>query len=151
MARSKKKAITEFDVSKRKGVVQAEQTGGYFKHIPTFSFSRYDKTAPWLKNQDNRPTIDSVLEVLYGYSGQTWAQIYSATGGRRHGTNSHHIDVMNLSKEAQEQANEISLNEGRLFSLRLGGTIRLFGIIEPNGCFFVIWFDPNHEVCPDIR
>ena len=91
------------------------------------------------------------IKVLYGLSGQTWSQIFGASGGRTHGTNSHFIDITGCTKEAQVQANKIGLNEDRLFSLRLGGKPRLFGVIEPNGCFFVIWYDPNHDVCPSIR
>ena len=39
MAHSKKKAKTMVTASNNKSVVQVVQTGGYFGHSPTFSFS----------------------------------------------------------------------------------------------------------------
>ena len=72
-----------------------------------------------------------------------------ASGGRRHGTNNHDIPVCDLAKDATQRADAIKLEESELFSLRLQGDVRLWGIIEPeNGCFYVIWFDPEHKVYP---
>lgn len=57
------------------------------------------------------------------------------------------IDYEKLSKEAQNRLSEIKLYYDSLFSLRLTGTLRLFGYIE-NSIFYTIWYDPEHEVCP---
>ncbi len=53
-----------------------------------------------------------------------------------------------LIKDSIGKAHDINIEEDELFSLRLQGDVRLWGLIEPNGCFFVIWYDPNHNVYP---
>ena len=72
----------------------------------------------------------------------------SSSGGRSHGTNNHYEDVADLCKEARDRIIELKLIDiDRVFSLRLSGTERLFGILE-DGIFSIIWYDPNHEIYP---
>ena len=128
------------------------ESASYFGRPVSFSFRKYDASAPWANTADSRPTVDSIFSNLRGYEGMTWGNVMQASGGRRHGTNSHHIPVNELSKEAMQRLAYINLEEGELFSLRLQGAVRLFGTIEPkNGCMFVIWYDPRHAVCPSVR
>ena len=129
-----------------------KDTQAYLKMYPIFSFRKYDAGAPWATRRDGKPTTDGVFKNLGGIEGQRWGEIECACGGRSHGTNSHNIPITDMSKDAQKRANSIGLNETELFSLRLQGVVRLFGVIEPeNGCFHVIWFDPAHQVCPTKR
>ena len=137
------------DTSKRK---RPAEVGSFFGLSVSFSFRKYDAGAPWANTAGGRPTVDSIFSNLRGYEGMTWGKVMQASGGRLHGTNSHHIPVNELSKEAMQRLAYISLEEGELFSLRLQGAVRLFGTIEPkNGCMFVIWYDPEHAVCPSVR
>ena len=108
---------------------------------PTFSFRRYDAGAPWAVSTDGKPATDSVFQNLQGVEGLTWGNIIQASGGRSHGTNSHYIPLAGLSKDAKRRADDVGLDESKLFSLRLQGTVRLWGVIESNGCFYVIWYD----------
>ena len=69
------------------------------------------------------------------------------TGGRSHGNNNHYISVEKLTYEAKHRVDELKLNESELFSMRLQGLVRLWGMIDPkDGCFFILWYDPNHKV-----
>ncbi len=66
------------------------------------------------------------------------------------GTNSHFEDIAILCKEAQKRIEELHLDIDQVFSLRLTATLRIYGILE-NGVFNVLWYDPNHEICPAVK
>ena len=82
----------------------------------------------------------------------TWGDIRKSDGGRSYGKNSHHIPIAELQNEAKRRANELNLDVSELFSLRLQGDVRLWGIVDPvNGDYYVIWYDPNHQVYPSKK
>ena len=126
---------------------EKENPDSYFQKNPVWSFKWIDKDHPrWsLKVQNN--LYENVILKLKDYEGLTWAEINKASGGRTYGTNSHYEDVEDLCKDARDRINELMIFEDRVFSLRLDGETRLYGIIE-NGVFYVIWYDPNHEIYP---
>jgi len=86
----------------------------------------------------------------------TWAEIKSASGGKRVGTNHHQIPIMDLCKDAQERLAEFNRDDiDDVFSLRLTGTIRVYGY-KDGRIFRVLWYDPHHgdpkkAVCPSIK
>ena len=133
-------------VSKKK---RPAEVGSFFGHAVSFSFRKYDAGAPWATTDDGKPSVDSVFYVLRGFEGLTWGCVMQTSGGRTRGTNSHYIPINELSKNAVKRMSDIGIEEHELFSMRLQSTVRLFGTIEPKtGCFFVIWYDPAHAVCP---
>jgi hypothetical protein len=148
MARSKVTKHQAFS-SSAKATSISGNVNGYYDMPVSFSFRRYDNGTEWSASIDNKPIIDDVFYMLRGKEGQTWKEVEQTYGGRTHGTNNHRISINDLSKEAQKRAIEIMLNENELYSLRLQGTVRLWGVIEQlNGCFYIIWYDPNHQVYP---
>jgi hypothetical protein len=63
-------------------------------------------------------------------------------------TGSHFIDVSGLSKSARDRLLAIQQDDvDQLYSLRVTGRRRIFGIRD-GGTFRVLWWDPEHEVCP---
>lgn len=84
--------------------------------------------------------INEIMPKLVSFEQRKWSDIIS--------DNKHNywINCWKLSKEAQNRLNEIKLYYDSLFSLRLTGTLILFGYIE-NGVFYIVWHDPNHEIC----
>lgn len=96
-------------------------------------------------------SIDKVLlDALKDRESTTWAALLTQSGGRTHGTNSHHIPMYKLIKEAQERAKELGIVEDELLSLRLTGTQRVFGVLE-GGVLNIVWFDRTHEICPSTK
>lgn len=96
----------------------------------------------------SQPTtlFEDVICKLKEFEGMTWASIMSASGGRSHGTNSHFENVSELTPEAQKRWIALHLEDyDRVFSLRLTGVQRLFGILE-GGVFRIVWFDQKHEI-----
>lgn len=129
----------------KKSVV-AENAEGYLDKYAMFKFERADiHHESWGFN--NSKDLHCLFEKLKSYETMKWSDIDRAAGGRRHGTNSHHIEVTNLCKKAQEALKDMNYAEDEIYSLRLSGTVRLFGLIR-GGILEIIWLDTNHEICP---
>ena len=86
----------------------------------------------------------------------TWAAIMNASGGKSRGTNNHPVKCENLLKKAQKRLKEIGQNDvSELFSLRLSGTIRIYGIRDGRA-LKLLWYDRDHDdlnkaVCPSSK
>lgn len=147
-------------MAKGKNVIQKESVSG--KKIPVAvenPNSYYDKTPVWsFKYLDNgynkwgfahvKELNDTIISKLKSYEGMTWMEIMKSAGGRKQGTNNHFENVSNLIEEAQHRWRELKLDEyDEVFSLRLTGEQRIYGILE-NGVYKIVWFDPSHEIYP---
>jgi hypothetical protein len=83
----------------------------------------------------------------------TWGELRGAAGGKSSGTNHHSLPLDALSKSAQVRLSELSLDDvDAVFSLRLTGTIRVYGI-KDGRVLRVLWYDkyhgdPEKAVCP---
>lgn len=74
---------------------------------------------------------------------QTWDKIKKS--------GSHNIEVGDLIPEARKRLESLRLDDiDELFSLRLGGEIRVFGIRNRH-YFFPLWWDENHKICPSYK
>lgn len=89
---------------------------------------------------------NTILSKLISFERMTWAEIQNASSGRTYGTNNHNVKICDMTKEAQKRARKINLNVDELFSLRLDGKTRLYGIIE-DGVYNIIWYTNNHDIC----
>jgi hypothetical protein len=64
------------------------------------------------------------------------------------GRNNHAIPLGDLCYAAQKRLVEIQQDDvDDLISLRLTGTMRVWGIRDRN-ILKILWWDPNHNVCP---
>lgn len=94
-----------------------------------------------------------ILPKLKNFETMTWGQVISASGGKStgSGTNNHNIPVDKIIKKARDRLEEIHLDDiDEVFSLRLSGDERIYGILEGN-ILKVVWYDPNHEICPSTK
>lgn len=81
----------------------------------------------------------------------TWGELLKATGGRTSGNNHHSISVDQLSQKAIGRLTELKLEDiDELFSLRLTGKIRLWGI-KDGRVLKLLWYDEDHSVYPVNR
>lgn len=88
--------------------------------------------------------FEEIIPKLISFEGRQWSEILQ---DKKH---NHWISCSKLIKEAQDRLDELHLQYDELFSLRLTGRLRLFGYIE-NGIFYIIWHDPDHEICPSVK
>jgi hypothetical protein len=78
---------------------------------------------------------------------QTWAEIKTAAGGKRCGTNHHPLDIEKFDKKAKKRLEELNLYSivgDSLFSLRINNVTRMYGIRDAE-FFSPIWHDPYHD------
>lgn len=89
--------------------------------------------------------FDTLSPLIQDRENSTWHEIDTAT--RSNGkSNSHNIPVTDLCKEARDRLEELKYDISDIYSLRLGGKLRIFGIRTYN-YLKVIWFDTGHEIC----
>lgn len=138
-------------VAKEAAAVSAEKRpkdGGssFFREKPIWSFSHLDcRYSKWGFHHTDA-LFEEVITKLRDYERMSCSDIMSASGGRNHGTNSHFENVSELIPEAQKRWADLHLEEyDQVFSLRLTGTRRLYGILL-DGVFRVVWYDQNHEI-----
>ena len=97
-------------------------------------------------------TWRNVLQHLISFEGLTWAALKEQAGGRTHGTNHHSIKISELNKQARDRITELHLDQyDKVFSLRISGTVRLYGIRDGR-VMRLLWYDDCHGgkngVCP---
>ncbi len=122
----------------------------YLSKNPVWAFCRCDFAHEKWSLKNCSSIYDDVIVKLEEYEGMTWGEIQSASGGKKTGTNNHFENISDMIKEAQNRAEEIHLDVDQLFSLRLTGERRLYGILE-DGIFSVIWLDNEHEIFPSKK
>ena len=138
--RNKKPPKAEFNIAGGKEPRIRENPESYFGWKPSWCFSKCDfQHEKW--SLQKAPILEEIIPKLIMFESRTWGEIVS---DKKH---NHWIDVEEFSKPAQERMMELNLYYDSLFSLRLTGKLRLFGYIE-NGVFYIIWYDPEHEICP---
>lgn len=62
----------------------------------------------------------------------------------------HSVDVDRLILHAQKWLDDHKYLEEKLVSLRLSGRERIWGYLAEHGVMVVLWWDPDHEVCPSL-
>ena len=105
------------------------------------------------------PTRGSYLQIegyrspkrLSQFETMTWDEIRQQTHGGKGKSSSHNIDVDDLNPKAKERLKILKFDDrDKIYSLRLEGTVRIFGFKELN-YLDIIWIDLNHEVCPSKK
>ncbi|HSW86595.1 MAG TPA: hypothetical protein VLG49_03745 [Rhabdochlamydiaceae bacterium] len=111
--------------------------------LPEFKAGQMDMDGPWGWNKFDPEQIQEVFQKIFDSQKLTW-QILRENG-------SHFVQVSSLSAEAQKRLTELQKDEWEeLFSLRLTGRIRIWGIKDGN-ILWLLWWDPNHGVCPSNK
>lgn len=88
--------------------------------------------------------IGDVLKRFQSLESMTWAAIEAGAG-------SHFVELGDLCKDAQDRLVAIGQDDaGSLFSLRISGRQRVWGIREGQ-TLRVLWWDPKHEVCSSTK
>lgn len=107
-------------------------------------FSAADKDGPFAWSRLSDPAVyKSVSERLHQF--ETMDELSIGRSG------SHAVDVGSLCKEAKDRLAKIELDDiDELFSFRIDGPTRVW--CRPlQGVMLVLWWDPEHQVCPSIK
>ncbi|PKK82404.1 MAG: hypothetical protein CVT49_13785 [candidate division Zixibacteria bacterium HGW-Zixibacteria-1] len=111
---------------------------------PSWAVARIDRISEW--GWDNISVDILWAEIhskLRDFESMTWAEIMAK--------GSHNIEKYKLIPRAQNRLSELRLDDlGELFSLRLTGKKRIWGILN-NGILRIIWYDPQHQIYPSQK
>ena len=106
-----------------------------------------DKEGKWGQAALKGSWWDEIYSKLQNFESMTWAAIFEQSGGRSRGTNSHEVPVSKLGREAQKRLRSMGYEVDSIFSLRLKGLVRIYGIRE-GAVLKILWFDKKHEIYP---
>ncbi len=111
---------------------------------PSWRFRLMDMNGEWSCQGLTKDCLLDIRDKLCQYEQKRWKDI----DNRR---SDHPIPVHRIPKEAQDRLLELSLDDyDELYRLRLGGAKRLWGIRD-HECFYILWWDPKHTVCPSVK
>ncbi len=133
-------SYTPVDTKKEVKVSKCSTCIEWESQKPSWNFSMMDRDGQWSwKNVSYGKWIE-IVNKLQEFENLSWTQIKEK--------GSHQIEVYKIVKEARQRLTLLNQDDTDfVFSLRLTGKNRIFGILRSNVLNFV-WWDPNHEICP---
>ncbi|MEL6853921.1 MAG: hypothetical protein AAFO83_02295 [Cyanobacteria bacterium J06607_13] len=113
---------------------------------PAWRVSHLEMVDPYGWHETDAVTLKRIREKLGDFESMTWNQIL-VDGKKRH----HSIRIDQIAKPALKRLREIEQDDiDRLVSLSLSGKQRVWGILE-EGVLRLLWWDPNHKICPSHK
>lgn len=111
--------------------------------VPEFKAGQMDMGGPWGWSKFDPWQLQEFLQKIFDSQKLTWQAL------RENG--SHFVEVGTLCPAAQKRLTELQKDEyAELFSLRLTGKNRVWGIKDGN-ILWLLWWDPEHQVCPSHK
>ena len=90
---------------------------------------------------------DELLTRFRRWEAMTWSQILAEAGRTRN----HFIDVSQCCPDAQARLGFLGLDDQeQLMSLSVNSRARVIGILD-RAIFKILWWDPDHQICPSTR
>lgn len=109
-----------------------------------FGLQLMDHDGPWSWANVSPEHIQRVAAACKGFESLKVGEFMGLPGNKP-------IPFENLSSEAQKRLQDINLDHfDELWELRLGGKLRTWGLLHVN-VFYIVWWDPEHEVCPSEK
>ena len=125
--------------------VEKPETYDQLKVSWGISYLDWDGKWGW-QSVDQAILINKIIPRLKSFESMRWCEIKADQ------KSNHSIEVGKIITEAQQRIRELGLSSlcDELFSLRMSGRGRVYGILT-QGILKVIWYDPNHEICPSKK
>jgi hypothetical protein len=128
-------------VTQKKPTAAAD--GAYYHLRPSWRISILEMAGPYGWHACDLGKLQEIREKLRDFEKSTWGELIMRSNGRHHFIERHKLNGgarARLEAMGQEDIDAV-------FSLRLTGTERVFGIMEA-GVLKVLWWDSDHQVCP---
>ena len=146
MAKNKKPSKKE-EIRNKKHPNNIKNPDSYLSKNPAWIFSKHDHLhSKWSLKYCNNLYEDIILK-LKSFEGMTWDEINKQQHGKFGKSSNHFVKIADLTKEAQKRIQILGIIDDVVYSLRLEGKLRLYGMLE-DGIFNIIWYDKNHEIYP---
>lgn len=124
-----------------KQTAKTENANSFLSKTPVWQFCKNDKDHSKWSIRTCCNFNEDVMDKLNDFEGLTWNEIIN-TNGR---DTNHYVYVNKFIKEAQSRLSELHIYDDQMFSLRLSGKKRLYGILD-DGIFRIVWYDAEHEI-----
>lgn len=109
-----------------------------------FGLQLLDHAGRWGWTDLSSGHIRKIATSCKGWESMSSGEVFNSSGNKPIPWDSFHPD-------AQKRLRDIELDDYEgLWELRLSGTARLWGLLK-QGIFYIVWWDPNHEVCPSRK
>lgn len=143
MGKKKKSVIQKEIVSPQKTPSKLNLSSDDSGHV-VWSFSLADNEGRWgFKGLSVDELHSLIFDKLVSKESLNWNEIKA--------NKSHHVATSKLIKEAQIRLKDLNMDDlDELFSLRLTGIIRVWGVKQEN-VLRLLWWDPHHEICPSRK
>lgn len=89
--------------------------------------------------------LKEIRSKLADFETMSWSDILLVAKKRNHS-----IPVMALISTAQKWLDLRKVFLDEIISLRLSGEERVWGYLAEGGVFVLLWWDPDHEICPSF-
>ena len=110
---------------------------------PEFRACQMDTHGPWGWDKLDSLHLQDFLQKIFHSQKLTW-QILRDNG-------SHLVDLSLLIADAQKRLKVLEKDDlDQLYSLRLSGKKRVWGIKDDN-ILWLLWWDPEHQICPSLK
>jgi uncharacterized ubiquitin-like protein YukD len=110
---------------------------------PEFRADQMDQEGRWGWHHFDSLEMQELLQKIFESQKLSWQDLRN--------NKSHLVNKENLCPDAQKRLIQIQKDDlDQLFSLRLTGRKRIWGIKDGN-ILWLLWWDPNHEVCPSQK
>lgn len=111
-----------------------------------FSFGWFDGTfKPKKSGKGNKSDVWKIIGSLKSIEDMTWVDM--AANDKKH----HAVTLNKISKQAKKALRKTKRDDvDELWSLSISGPQRLWAIKYNNHCM-ILWWDPEHLVCPTLK
>lgn len=127
---------------------KASEGRSYLSDRPSWRIGRMDFMDPYGWHAVDSEKLTNIRTKLGQLETRTWGEILIQAKKQNHS-----VAIERLCKDAQVRLNEMCrghVDIDDLVSLRLSGAERVWGILQ-EGVFTVLWWDPEHAVCPSLK
>jgi hypothetical protein len=127
---------------------KASEGRSYYSDHPSWRIGRMDFVDPFGWHTVDSQKLEDIRSKLGQLETRTWGEILLRAKKQNHS-----VSIEILCKDAQDRLSEMykgHVDIDDLVSLRLSGRERVWGILD-QGVFAVLWWDPEHAVCPSLK
>lgn len=124
------------------GLPQAHST----RERPSWRFSTVDGDGPWSLSGCDAATFHGLVGKLRSFESMTCSEL-------ENGQTLKHYPVESLpTRAATDRLVALNLDDQtRISRLRLSGVQRLYGFLDEDSTFHILWWDPEHQVWPSEK
>lgn len=137
--------VGKVDASKQPRALHIDHAAVEERNL-VWRFADLDDSGEWCLSSIERDHLRGLLAKLKSFESMTVGEVFAP--GAEHGKR---YDIAKLPDRATRRLVEIGRDdETELVRLRCGARPRLYGILREH-VFYVLWWDPEHEVYPSPK